>query len=183
MYNEVKDSHIKRRKGKIRTDSLPWVNSEKRKLMKLRYKLLKKCKRTPRTSREWQEYKRLKNYITEIRRKASSNYWRKEFQDASCSQDFWKTYKRVTQKNSTSRTGRINDQNGGLATNDKAEADVLNYFFVSIGQELSDMFTQETEDKNSFVCIVAPSTDMLVLNKVRLRTKLKKINPIRFSHL
>ena len=54
---------------------------------------------------------------------------------------------------------------------------MLNDFFVSIGQELSEKFTQETEDKDSYVYIVAPTMDMLVLNEARLRTKLKKINP------
>ena len=79
MYKEVKDSHINGGKAKIRTDSLPWVNREIRKLMNQRYKLLKKCKGTPRTSREWQEYKRFKNYITKTMRKTESNYRRKEF--------------------------------------------------------------------------------------------------------
>ena len=181
MYNEIKDSHITKRKAKIRTDSLPWVNSEIRKMMNQRYKLLKKCKGTPKTSREWQDYKRLKNYVTKMMRKAESNYWRKEFQDASCSQDFWKTYKRVTRKNITSKIGPIHDQNGCLVTNDKAKADVLNDFFVSIGQELSEKFTQETEDKCSYISKVTPSTDMLILNEARLRTKLMKINPKKAS--
>ena len=64
MYNEIRDSHKKRRETNIRTDSLPWVNIEMIKMMNQRHELPKKCRGTPKTSREWQDYKRLKNYTS-----------------------------------------------------------------------------------------------------------------------
>ena len=80
----------------------------------------------------------------------------------------------MTKTNTKFKIGPIINQNGGLVTNDKAKANVLNNFFVSSGQELSEKFTQETEDKNSYVYIVAPSTDMLVLNEEGLELSSRK---------
>ena len=109
-------------------------------------------------------------------RKAETSYWRKQFQYASCSQDCWKTYKRVKRKNFTYKIGPIKDQNGCLFTNVKAKADVLNDSFVGTGQELSEEFTKVTKNECSYIYTVAPSTDLLVLNEARPRTKLMKIN-------
>ena len=41
MYNEIANNHITLRKAKVRKHSLPWMNSEIRKEMNKRYKLLK----------------------------------------------------------------------------------------------------------------------------------------------
>ncbi|CAH3137642.1 unnamed protein product, partial [Pocillopora meandrina] len=47
MYNIIASSHIPLRKAKVRKNSLPWMNSEIRKEMNKRYKLLKACDGTP----------------------------------------------------------------------------------------------------------------------------------------
>ena len=78
-----------------------------------------------------------------------------------------------------SKIGPINKQHGRLVTSDEAKANILIDFFVKIGQEMSEKFTQEKGNKNSFVHMVAPSTDILVLNEGRLRTKLRKLRPKR----
>ena len=41
MYESIVDVHIKKRRAKIRSDSLPWIDSQIRKMMNYRYKLLR----------------------------------------------------------------------------------------------------------------------------------------------
>ena len=46
MYNEIAYEHLKKRKAKVRINSLPWINGEIRKLMNKRYKQLRKAQTT-----------------------------------------------------------------------------------------------------------------------------------------
>ena len=46
MYNEIANEHLKKRKAKVRINSLPWINGEIRKLMNKRYKQLRKAQTT-----------------------------------------------------------------------------------------------------------------------------------------
>ena len=57
MYNVIANSHIPLCKAKVRKHSLPWMNSEIRKEMNKRYKLLKACDGTLSTNKLWADYK------------------------------------------------------------------------------------------------------------------------------
>ena len=49
MYKDIESYHIKKRKARVRSEPLPWVNGNIRKLMNQRYKLLRSCDGTGKT--------------------------------------------------------------------------------------------------------------------------------------
>ena len=59
--------------------SLPWMNSEIRKEMNKRYKLLKACDGTPSTNNLWADYKSSRNKVSKMLRCAEAQYWKKKF--------------------------------------------------------------------------------------------------------
>ena len=91
------NDHIPQRRVKIRSDSLPWMNSHIRKTMNKRYKILKRAKESG-SKVLWDEYKKLRNEVTKLLRDTEANYWRQEFQNTECSKDFWKLVARITKK-------------------------------------------------------------------------------------
>ena len=78
LYKDIVNDHNPQRRVKIRSESLPWMNSHIRKTMNKRYNILKRAKETG--SKElWEEYKKLRNEVTKLLREAEAKYWRQEF--------------------------------------------------------------------------------------------------------
>ena len=75
LYKEIMKDHAPKRKAKIRTDSLPWMNASVRKTMNKRYKQLLKAKQT-KDPEDWKQYKKIRNYTTKLCRITESNYWK-----------------------------------------------------------------------------------------------------------
>ena len=82
MYQAVIKEHINTRKVKVRSNSLPWMNSNLRKIMNKRYKLLIAAQKTGKVSKEWKEYKTARNKCTLELRKAKDRYWKENFSKA-----------------------------------------------------------------------------------------------------
>ena len=74
MYKDIESYHIKKRKARVRSESLPWVDGNIRKLMNQRYKLLRSCDETDKTSGTWSEYQKMKNKVNKLIRKAEARY-------------------------------------------------------------------------------------------------------------
>ena len=73
LYKDIMKSHIHARRVKIRSGSLPWMNSSIRKELDKRYKLLLKAQQTPKGSQAWIDYKKARNYCNKLLRSAESN--------------------------------------------------------------------------------------------------------------
>ena len=73
LYKDIISEHIPQRRVKIRSDNLPWMNSNIRKIMNKRYKVLKRAKQT-RSAEHWAEYKKLRNQVTKLLRESEANY-------------------------------------------------------------------------------------------------------------
>ena len=119
MYKNIADEHLKKRKAKVRADSLLWVDRNIRKMMNRRFKLLKKCDGTEKTSLQWQEYRKVRNLVTKSLKEAEANYWRKKFEEVSSSKDFWKTFHKITNNKVRGKIGPLRGNNGELITDDK----------------------------------------------------------------
>ena len=70
MYKDIESHHIKKRKARVRSESLPWVDGNIRKLMNQRYKLLRSCDWTDKTSGTWSEYLKVKNKVNKADEKS-----------------------------------------------------------------------------------------------------------------
>ena len=107
LYKDILNDHLTVRKVKIRTNSLPWMNSTLRKEMNLRYKLLKRAQNYPKENNIWLKYRKQRNYVTYLSRKTKAEYWNEKFVNASSSKDFWKTVKQMKGVNKVKKIGPI----------------------------------------------------------------------------
>ena len=90
MYEDIESYHIKKRNVRVRSESLPWVDGNIRKLMNQRYKLLRSCDGTDKTSGTWSEYRKVKNKVNKLMKKAEARYWKKQFDESESPQAFGK---------------------------------------------------------------------------------------------
>ena len=181
MYKNIESDHIKQRKSRVRTKSLPWVDTNIRKLMNKRYRLLKSCDGTNRTSGAWLKYKKIKYEVKKQMRKAEANYWKKQLNEATTPQDFWKLIDKIKGKKERPTVGPLRQGEGETITNDKQKAELMNNFYVNIGKSLAVKLPSVSEDKNSLIYRVTPTiTDIQVSNQ-GIRKHVKKVKPSKAS--
>ena len=112
LYNQILSNHVKERKVKVRTESNPWMNSEIRKQMNHRYKLLVLAQKTNKGSLQWTIYKQARNKCTALLRKAKSDYWKSKFDNSNSTKEFWSLVKSFQGKQTKSKVGPIKDDEG-----------------------------------------------------------------------
>ena len=81
LYKNILNSYVSTRKVKVRSKSLPWMNTEIRKEMNKRYKLLKKAQKHPKSSELWTEYRKQRNYVTFLKRKTETAFWKNKLEN------------------------------------------------------------------------------------------------------
>jgi len=103
LYDEIINKHIKSRRVKIKAQTHPWMNSDIRKQMNRRYKLLKTAQKTEKGSREWTLYKQARNHCTALFRKAKCQYWKEKFDNSNSTKEFWSLVKAFQCKQTKSK--------------------------------------------------------------------------------
>ena len=177
MFKDVVDSHVTKRLVKIRRHSLPWMNSEIRKAMNKRYKLLKLCDGTPNTNQDWEEYKSVRNQVTALLKSAETQYWKEKFDKANNSSMFWKTVHSISGSQKSSRIGPVKDENSMEVLDDGMKADLFNQYFVNIGRDVAENLPTipNQSDIQHIYRVSAPSCNSLVLDSKNIFKSLKNI--------
>ena len=144
LYQNVKKDYIPERKVKVRHKSLPWINSEIRKLMDQRFAALNKHKRTKNGS-DWNVYKKLRNKVTKQLKISETEYWKKSFKEAEGVKSFWSLVRRVSGTDKKDiRVGPI-EVNKKIICKDIEVAEAMNDYFSSIGENLTKDITSMKE--------------------------------------
>ena len=178
LYNNIIKAHIPERKVKVRSNSLPWITSDIRKLMNKRYKLLEQAKRTQ-SEDLWREYKNARNEVTHQLRLAEALYWKNEFGKTQNSRDFWNLVKKVKRQERKQNTiGPIRDDQDNIILEDSAKATLMNDYFSTIGEYLMANL-QPTQDHSSMHHIyrISPTFPELTLHHSMLLKDISIINP------
>ena len=175
MYDEIANNHITLRKAKVRKHSLPWMNSEIRKEMNKRYKLLKACDGTPSTNNLWADNKSSRNKVSKMLRCAEAQYWKKKFTETKDSKSFWKTVNEATGKSKSKQISLLRDTDNKEITNDYEKAELINSYFINIGRELAEKFP-EADEPHQFIYRVTPTVQDLEVNINKLIADIKTIN-------
>ena len=79
LYKDIMQQHVKTRRVKIRSKSLPWIDTKIRKEMSKRYKYLKAAQTLPKDHEKWVLYKEQRNKVNNLVRKSEAEYWRQSF--------------------------------------------------------------------------------------------------------
>ena len=154
LYKDVVDEFITERNVKLRQNSLPWVNTDIRKLLNKRYKFLKIWQQTKDPAAHT-TYKEARNLANITMRKAEAEYWRGEFSNVSNSKDFWKLVKKVYRKTKVTKIGPLQDDQGTIQTSDLLKSELMNNYFATVGEQLATEFTTYTTPQ--FILRVTPS--------------------------
>ena len=174
MYKNVVKEHFSTRKPNIRQKSLPWIDGKIRKEMNKRYKLLKACDGTDKSSHTWLEYKKVKNKVTRMIRKSEAQYWKKQYKEVQEPKDFWKLVNKIKGKKTYATIGLLNDKNGNTVTSDHEKACLMNKFFINIGEELAAKFPSDnTENKMEHIYHVTPTMDHVIIDTNKSKYKIK----------
>ena len=136
LYKDIMNNHLKRRKAKIRSNSLPWMNTLIRKSMNNRYKLLQKAQKSNDLN-DWKEYKKARNHTTSLCRETERNYWRTKLENAKSSKDFWNTVNIFQGKTKNAKVGPIRVDDESVISTKKDIAEDLNNLFSNVGKNLA----------------------------------------------
>ena len=136
LYKSILNSYVSTRKVKVRSKSLPWMNTEIRKEMNKRYKLLKKAQKHPKSSELWTEYRKQRNYVTLLKRKTEPAFWKNQLENTKNSKDFWKTVRQMQGKTNQFKIGPIQGVNKEIITDEFKKAEHINDYFSTVGEML-----------------------------------------------
>ncbi|MEO0684150.1 MAG: reverse transcriptase family protein, partial [Cyanobacteria bacterium J06649_11] len=138
LYNQIISNYVTERKVKIRAEIHPWMNSDIRKHMNHRYKLLLLAQKTNKGSLQWSLYKQARNKCTTLLRKAKSDYWKNKFDNSTSAKEFWSLVKSFNGQQTKSKIGPIKNNCGNILTCDLEKSNALNKYFATIGKRMSE---------------------------------------------
>ena len=182
LYKDIINNHLKRRKAKIRSNSLPWMNTLIRKSMNNRYKLLQKAQKSNDLN-DWKEYKKARNHTTSLCGETERNYWRTKLENAKSSEDFWNTVNSFQGKTKDAKVGPIRVDDGGVISTKKDIAEDLNNFFSNVGNNLA----KDVEKVDHFTELehfhrVTPTAEEVTVNTdIVKKTMQQRIKPGKSS--
>ena len=156
------------------------MNSDIRKTMNKRYKLLRACDGTPLSADTWSNYKRARNKITTLLRNAEGLYWKERFAECNDSKSFWKTVAEATGKHRSCKIGILKGAHNEDLVDNYEKAETLNSFFINVGKELAEKLPS-ADNLNQHIYQVVPTTHHLSINKPKLKADLKKIKTNKAS--
>ena len=185
MFKDIINDHATTRQVKIKRNSLPWMTSAIRKEMNKRYKLLKLCDGSPQTANYWTEYKKIRNKVSKMLKKAEVEYWSEKFANSGSSKEFWKNVNQVTgkSKNKKMSIGVLKDSNNNEIADDSEKATLINSYFCNIGKDLATNFSPlDCSTLHSFIYRISdPVIQDVFIDPITLDTDLKKIKPNKAS--
>ena len=125
-----------------------------------------------------QKYQETRNNMTKMMQEAETNYWKEQFNDAATSADFWKVVKKLKRKQKESKIGPLKNDEGILITDDREKAELMNSYFTTIGNKLSDNLNNSfDEHEMSYISRVAPTCSDIVFSDKKLDDQLRNLNP------
>ena len=179
LYKDIINRHVKVRKAKVRSNSLPWMNSAVRKQMNSRYKLLKKAQADPSKTENWANYRKQRNYVTALCRKTEAQYWKTKFKKADNPACFWKTVKAMNGVQKQKQIGPIKGDNNQILTADIDMANCLNLYFSTVGEKLAEANSQMLLTENVILKTenIPEVQDLLINEDYVKKTIQKKVKP------
>ena len=110
------------------------MNTQIRKEINKRYKLLKKAQKYPKSSELWTEYRKQRNYVTFLKRKTEAEFWENKLENTKNPKDFWKTVRHMQGKANQSKIRPIQGVNKEIITDDFEKAEHINDYFSTVGK-------------------------------------------------
>ena len=179
LFNDICDEHAPWKEVKVRSSSDPWITCDIRYKMNRRYKLFKAAAST-KCPQQWTEYKRVRNEVTSVLRKAKAAYFSKMFSEVKNTRVYWNLIMKATNPKIRKNIGPLKRDDNTLALDDSEKACLMNSFFATTGQKLSDNLPPADNVKGTTVVNAdTKNVPLLVDFNVswsKIRTKNEQIN-------
>ncbi|KXJ09308.1 RNA-directed DNA polymerase from mobile element jockey [Exaiptasia diaphana] len=142
MYNQVLDDHALIRSFKRRSHTRsPFITNEVRQCIRQR-DATKKIYYKTRSSTDWEKYRKLRNKVVKMRRKATKEHFQQLCKEKRGDQKkFWKTIKPYinARKNQNTRGETITlKDNGEIIRDQQQVSEILNTFFASVSSKMDN---------------------------------------------
>ena len=150
------------------------MNTELRKEMKKRYKSLKKAQKNRDQKSLKDDYRKKRNKVTKLLRRAETDYWKVKIEGAVNASGFWKVIKEFQGK-SKSQIGAIVDEENRFLTENKGKAECLNKFFPTVGENLIKEINSDPDfNQLSHIYRITPTLDRIDVNEERTIKAVRK---------
>ena len=104
--------------------------------MNHRYKALKKA-RELNDPLIWDDYRRLRNKVSTMTKKAKADYYSNLFDEVKTAAAYWRLLKKASGTTKVNRQARqLKKDDGTLTTNDTEKANMLNDYFCTVAEKL-----------------------------------------------
>ena len=121
---------------KERSNSLPWMTKEIRITMNQRYMALKRARQLN-DSLLWDNYKRLRNKVSIMTKKAKADYYSNLFDEVKSAAAYWRLLKKTSGTTKVNRQAyQLKKDDGTPTTDDTEKATMLNDYFCTIAEKL-----------------------------------------------
>ena len=153
MYKSVLDDHAPLKTKVIRSDKIPYMTSE---LMKAMYKRssYKNVYLKNRCSKNWEAYRKQRNMVTGMRRKAIRDYFQKNCKMSHNQKQFWSTIKPFFSRGQASDSNNIIlKENDTVISDTQDVCDTLNDYFINIAKDIGPVEQAADETRNLTECL------------------------------
>ena len=121
---------------KERSNSLPWITKEIRITMNQRYMALKRARQLN-DPLLWDNYKRLRNKVSIMTKKAKADYYSNLFDEVKSAAAYWRLLKKTSGTTKVNRQAhQLKKDDGTPTTDDTEKATMLNDYFCTIAEKL-----------------------------------------------
>ena len=130
------DCHAPIKSKKLRSNTKPFMNKFLRKAIAIRSRLKNKANKSG-LDTDIENYKRQRNFVVALNRKAQKSYFSKlNPSSIQTSKSFFQTFKPYFSNKYTCAEKLLLLENGGIVSNDKTIAECFNDYFVNITHDL-----------------------------------------------
>ncbi len=152
LYLQVLDRHAPLRRMRTRGNSLPWISSDIKGIMRSRdFHKIKAVRYNSQS--HWTKYKELRNKVNAELIKAKRIYFCNKIEDCAQSKDIkqsWNLINHLIGKNVKSNTISQLKTDSSVISDDKLKSEAFNDFFVNIGAKLAAEIEENSLNTNSF---------------------------------
>lgn len=137
-YTEVADKHAPFKERKILPKQVPYMNSELKRAI-YRKKMLYNKFQKYNNSKNWEAYRRQRNYVTKLKSKSINTYFIERCAGGPKSKDFWPTVKPfLTNKGNVNQKDTVLSENDVLITKQDEVCEIFNNFFVNVAKNIGN---------------------------------------------
>ena len=135
LFTELCNEHAPLKQIKVRSNSLPWITKEIRITMNQRYKTLKRARQLN-DPLLWDNYKRLRNKVSTMTKKAKADYYSNLFDEVKSDAAYWRLLKKTGTTKVNRQVHQLKKDDGTLKIDDTEKATMLNDYFCTITKKL-----------------------------------------------